>query len=448
MGLFFKKNGRMHNVAIAKRKKVKLKGGISVTATLVNTGTPPPIHTIIRIAKRASCLSEKFFNINSSDCNRRGEGGQGKWHFYLLIKIPTISTDKRLIVDIGYRCWYNPFMAKEDAPIRHNSEVSNPEQRRKERLARIFGPSGKTVIAALDDSAISGPEAGLRDMEAAIKKATRNEVNGILGFPGMFQRYGGLVGDTASILNITLSTEGPHHLRKVPVATVEEVDQLGLTAVSVHVNTTSPYEPEMLQILGKTAGECRRLGVPLLAHMYPRTLKDGKEDHYLHAADTVSEEGINEYAKKVRHAARIAADLGADIIKSPWTGSAESFHTVVESTYGLPVVMAGGALIEVPEFLNKAHDAMEAGAKGIAVGRNFFQQPYPGEDDRVLIALYRIVHKGESVEQALVAAEFIAMGRESREYHEAGFSTEPLILGPRSYTPFFSNPASLSQDKN
>lgn len=322
-----------------------------------------------------------------------------------------------------------------------HSEFKNPVELKRERLAKLFGPSGNTVIAALDDSAISGPEIGLRDMGLAISTATANGVNAILGFPGMFERYHDLAGDTPGVLNITLSTEGPHHLNKVLIADVEDVDRLGLTAVSVHVNTTSPWEPEQLRILGQTAAKCRELGVPLLAHMYPRTLTDGREDHYLSDADLVTEGGVEAYAKRVRHAARIAADLGADIIKSPWTGSAESFATVVESTYGLPVVMAGGAKTDVPAFLEKAHAAMEAGARGIAVGRNFFQQEYTGENERILVALYRIVHQGSSVRNALLAAEAIVGSREQQEFIAKGFDPEHPTSEPvqRSYYPVFSD---------
>lgn len=276
----------------------------------------------------------------------------------------------------------------------------------------FFNPdSGNTIIVALDDSAITGPEAELRDMEATITRTAQDGADAVLGFPGLFRRYGDVLrqNNVSGILNLTLSTEGNDHLRKVQVTSVDAVGQLGLAAASVHVNTTAPHEPEMLRTLGQVAEECNKLGIPLLAHMYPRTIKDGKEYHY----EDMREEDPEAYAKLVRHAARIAADLGADIIKAPYTGDADTFHMVVESTYGLPVVMAGGPLTSIPQFLESAQAAMEAGARGIAVGRNFFQQPIKTEGDLVLLALQGMVHDGYNRFDASLKAEGVLAARTS-----------------------------------
>lgn len=330
-------------------------------------------------------------------------------------------------------------MTKESAPIRSRSELSFLEQLKKDRMSRIFGPSGNTIITALDDSSISGPEHRLRDMRLAVDTAINNGTNAILGFSGMFRRHPDIAGKTAGIINLTLSTEGPYHLRKVLVDVPEQVDRLSLAGASVHVNTTSPWESEMLSILGQTAVTCDELGIPLLAHVYPRTIKDGKEYHY----QDLKEKDPEAYAKLVRHGARIAADLGADIIKVPFTGTAESFRTVVESTYGVPVVMAGGPIAPVQTFIEEAHAAIEAGARGIAVGRNYFERPFEfkDEDELVLIALYRVVHMGQTAKYALAVAESINFGRKLSELKK--LSQEELddlndLASPRSYNPFFA----------
>lgn len=285
-------------------------------------------------------------------------------------------------------------MPKEPQPTRDNSEFRNPVELKKERLGRLFGPSGNTLIVALDDSSISGPRQRLYDMRGTIETAVEHEANAILGFPGMFESYGDLLGEnTAGILNLTLSTVGTHHLRKVKVGRVKDADLLDVAGVSVHVNTTSPDEPEMLKTLGKTAAKCRKFGIPLLAHMYPRTITSGKEDHYQDLRD----KSPDDYAELVAHAARIASDLGADIIKVPYTGSMDSFKNVVGSTYDRPVVMAGGPIKQnISTFLEEAYFAMRAGAKGIAVGRNYFQRPDGPDGDLVLLALSYIVHEGEN----------------------------------------------------
>jgi DhnA family fructose-bisphosphate aldolase class Ia len=309
-------------------------------------------------------------------------------------------------------------------------------------LARIFdAESHNTVILALDDSAISGPEDGLRDMESAISKGTHDGVNAILGFYGMFRANREVLGETPGILNLTLSTTGPAHLDKVEVGDIEQVAELGLAGVSVHVNTTSPHEGNMLSILGKTARRANQLGIPLLAHMYPRTIINGKEDHY----DDVRKQDPENYAKLVRHGARIAADLGADIIKVPWTGTPDSFHTVTESTYGLPVVMAGGPMTGVMEFLHTAKSAMESGARGIAVGRNFFKQPFIDEDEIVLLALYDIVQRNLDVGMAAFRGEAIMLSRTAERLTKLGWQPGMLESHERSfiaYRDFLFPPAS------
>ena len=301
-------------------------------------------------------------------------------------------------------------MASETAEVcQHDDSVA--QSGKQERLSSIFNEqSNNTIIVALDDSSITGPEHGLRDMEGAVRTAVEHEADAILGFYGLFKNYPRLTEGTAGILNLTLSTGGPDHLSKVLIGRVEQVanSEFGLAAASVHVNTTSPNERTMLGILGLTAAYCDdpEVRVPLLAHMYPRRIKDGHEDHY----DTLKAEEPEEYAKLVRNAARIAADLGADIIKVPFTGSAETFQTVVESAYGLPVVMAGGPKIHVPEFMHNAHAAMEAGARGIAVGRNFFEQESHHEGGLVLSALHRIVHSDYTPQDALGEVGLIYTG--------------------------------------
>jgi len=99
------------------------------------------------------------------------------------------------------------------------------------------------------------------------------------------------------------------------------------------------------------------MGHPLLAMMYPRgpKIKDPCD------------------VKVVKHAVRIAAELGVDIIKTNYTGDAKSFKEVVDGAMGVPVVIAGGAKGSDMETLEMVEGAIKAGAAGVAMGRNAFQ---------------------------------------------------------------------------
>ena len=138
----------------------------------------------------------------------------------------------------------------------------------------------------------------------------------------------------------------------------------------------------MLANLGKVAEECEVFGMPLLAMMYPRGPKIQNE----HAPEVVA------------HAARIGAELGADIIKTNYTGNIETFKTVIESC-PVPVVIAGGPKCKsIQEVLQTTFDALKAGAAGLSIGRNVFQCENPTQ---IAKALSAIVHEDATCEQAL-----------------------------------------------
>jgi fructose-bisphosphate aldolase/2-amino-3,7-dideoxy-D-threo-hept-6-ulosonate synthase len=137
----------------------------------------------------------------------------------------------------------------------------------------------------------------------------------------------------------------------------------------------------MLEDLGTVAVECLEWGLPLLAMMYPRGAKIEDEND----------------VEVVKHAARVGAELGADIIKCPYTGSPETFREVVEGCLA-PVVIAGGSKTSDEETLRMIEGAMKAGGIGISMGRNAFQHENPAKLVRAACA---IVHEGMPANEAL-----------------------------------------------
>lgn len=135
----------------------------------------------------------------------------------------------------------------------------------------------------------------------------------------------------------------------------------------------------MLQGLGYVAGKCDEWGIPLLAMMYPR----GKKVRSEYDVDVV------------KHAARIGAELGADIVKTNYTGSPETFKEVVEGC-PVPVIIAGGPKMDSEkELLEMIEGSLEAGGKGVAIGRNVFQS----QDNSLVQKIAKVVHGGVSVEE-------------------------------------------------
>jgi fructose-bisphosphate aldolase/2-amino-3,7-dideoxy-D-threo-hept-6-ulosonate synthase len=233
----------------------------------------------------------------------------------------------------------------------------------------------------MDHGVTIGPIQGIVNMQQIINQLLKGGVDAVLVHKGIAKLID--TGNTGLIIMLSaMSNLSPNFNSKVQVCSVQEAIRLGADAVSVHVNVGAQDEDKMLTNLGKVADQCEIYGVPLLAMMYPRGPKIQNE----HSPEIVA------------HAARIGAELGADIIKTNFTGTIESFKTVVESC-PVPVVIAGGPKCKTSqEVLQTTHDAIMAGAAGISIGRNVFQCKSP---TMIVKALSAIVHGGFSVEQAL-----------------------------------------------
>jgi fructose-bisphosphate aldolase / 2-amino-3,7-dideoxy-D-threo-hept-6-ulosonate synthase len=248
------------------------------------------------------------------------------------------------------------------------------------RLKRIMQQDNKTVIVPMDHGVTIGPIQGITNMQQIINQLIKGNADAILIHKGIAKQVD--TGNAGLIVMLSgMSNLSPNVNSKVQVCSVEEAIRIGADAVSVHVNVGAQDEDKMLANLGKVADECDCFGMPLLAMMYPRGPKIADEH------DT----------QVVAHAARIGAELGADIIKANFTGSIESFKTVVESC-PVPVVIAGGPKCKTQkEILQTTYDSIKAGAAGLSIGRNVFQHENPA---LIVKALGAIVHKGATVEQA------------------------------------------------
>jgi len=165
------------------------------------------------------------------------------------------------------------------------------------------------------------------------------------------------------------------------VATVEEALKIGADAVSIHVNVGAEDESRMLSTLGEISRHCQEWGMPLLAMMYPRGRKI--KDEYS--------------AESIAHAARVGAELGADIVKTNYSGDPDSFASVVDSC-PVPVVIAGGPKVETElDLLRMVEGAIASGARGVAIGRNVFQHQDP---ELITRRICGVVHKGLKAEEA------------------------------------------------
>ncbi len=253
------------------------------------------------------------------------------------------------------------------------------------RIERIMDRDSRNmVIIPMDHGLSDGPIKGVIDIADSIDKVAEGGANAVLMQKGMVPHgHRGYGHDVGLIVHMSASTAlGPDPNDKVLVCTVEEASMMGADAVSVHINVGSETESEQLKVLGEVAKQCDHWGIPLLAMMYPR----GKKVTNPHDPEMVA------------HAARVGAELGADVVKTVYTGDVESFTKVVEGC-PVPIVIAGGPKTNTDrEFLEMISGALEAGARGVAIGRNVFQHPNP---TKMTKAITHIVHQNSTVDEAL-----------------------------------------------
>jgi fructose-bisphosphate aldolase/2-amino-3,7-dideoxy-D-threo-hept-6-ulosonate synthase len=253
------------------------------------------------------------------------------------------------------------------------------------RMERIVDrKSGRSVIVPMDHGVTSGPIYGLTDMRNAVNGVAEGGANAVLLHKGIVTAgHRGYGKDIGLIIHLSASTSlGPDPLNKVVVAQVEEAIRLGADAVSMHVNVGAETESGMLEALGMMTMICEEWSMPLLAMMYPRG-KKVKNEHD---------------PELVKHAARVGAELGADVIKTNYTGDPDSFKEVI-SGCPVPVIIAGGPKANTDaEVLKMVEDAIAAGASGVSIGRNVFQHKNPADMTR---AMSKVVHEGFSAEEAM-----------------------------------------------
>ena len=248
------------------------------------------------------------------------------------------------------------------------------------RLERI-GTDGTHVIVPMDHGITLGAVNGLADIESTIDAVTRGGADAVLTQKGIAPRVHDNKNGAGYVVHLNASTSiGPDSNDKRLTGTVEEAVRAGADAVSFHINVGSKFEREQMEDLAKLTDEAARLGMPVLAMAYARG------------------PGVDEHdAESLGHAVRLAEEVGCDVVKTAYSGDAESFERVVESTR-LPVVIAGGAPEGDRATLDAVRGAMDAGAAGVSMGRSIFQHDDP---EAITRAVTSVVHDGFSSEDAL-----------------------------------------------
>ncbi len=259
------------------------------------------------------------------------------------------------------------------------------------RLQRLFGRK-KTVVVPMDHPVYFGPLPGIEDPRRLVRDVAATPADGVLLTLATLERVAGELGRLGTIARLdgTHTRLGSHLIEIDQVSSVEHAVACGADAGVLNVYVGAENERDLLRKLGTTAEACDRWGLPLIGEMIPI----GALGTHYGAKEKISEEVL---ADQTALAARVGAELGADLIKTNYTGSAESFRRVIEGA-SVPVIVAGGPSGKsVTDLLRMVEACVTAGAAGICIGRNVWGRPNRGE---ILKALCRIVHDGATAAAA------------------------------------------------
>lgn len=254
-----------------------------------------------------------------------------------------------------------------------------------QRMNHIIQPDGKTFIMAMDHGANFNVLPAMRDPKTLIRDIAFAGADAFLSTVGMVDKFADSFFGKGIILRIDggVSFLGDHSKAMQITATAEDALRLGVDSVITMGFPGSVFENEVLSNLAKVVLDCHKWGLPVTAEALPRGFEKSEDSRT---------------PENITFASRQSVELGADIIKTEYTGDQDSFFKLTQSVYA-PVVILGGAK-KVPEeqLLQEIKDALDAGAAGIAMGRNIWGHENPA---RYASAISKLIHEGCSVDLAL-----------------------------------------------
>jgi len=263
------------------------------------------------------------------------------------------------------------------------------------RLGRIFRDDEKTFVITMDHGVDLGPVKGLEDIKATVKKvlAGDHKPDAILMNPSMIRLcHEEIVGKLGVIARLdgTATTMGPDITDYRLFSSVEEALVGGADAVATMAFIGVQRESQNSEKIGKVSQECERWGMPHVVEALPPEIVE------YHFKPEAKRQWPN--LDHVKFVNRVAAELGADVVKSYYTGNPDTFKEVVKCCPVPIIVLSGPGAGDPAGLLRIVRDVMDVGAKGVIMGRNVWGHKDPAA---MVKAISKMVHEGETAENAL-----------------------------------------------
>jgi DhnA family fructose-bisphosphate aldolase class Ia len=276
---------------------------------------------------------------------------------------------------------------------------SYPNSGKDIRMGRILDPKrSRAAVVAFDHGEFVGLMPGNTEPGRVLEMLADAGADAFLVGPGVARAYAGVFsgrGAPGLILRMDWTNRwrdpemlGSAEGRGRLIASVEDAARLGADAVLVYmfIGYQDPeVEARQVADVARVAQDCERAGIGCIIEPMPRGLRVGDNPYR------------SEY---IALGARMACELGGDLLKTDYSGDPESFRTVVSASFR-PILIAGGPKTSsLRQALEMVQGALDAGAHGMFIGRNVFQAPDPA---RMMRTLRSMIHDDLSLEAALEA---------------------------------------------
>jgi DhnA family fructose-bisphosphate aldolase class Ia len=228
------------------------------------------------------------------------------------------------------------------------------------RMRRLFGSDGRLLLVAMDHAIFMGHMRGLDlDTMAAVVRAGADAVMTTYGTARRAAQTPGVLGNAALVVSLDVHAPEPEE---------QVVNALRLGADSVKVLAASS-DATQWTALERYALIAERWGMPFQAEVIPGGF-DQPEQHT---------------PANIGRVCRQAAEMGADYVKTLYTGDPETMQRAVEGATVPVVILGGDRTSDVDALLRQVRDALAAGVSGVAFGRNIWSHPDPAAITRQLL---------------------------------------------------------------
>ncbi len=248
-------------------------------------------------------------------------------------------------------------------------------------------PEGKGLFLAMDQGLEHGPkDFNLKTIDPfyVLDIAVQGSFNGLILQKGIAEKYHEHYRYKVPLI---VKLNGKSSLAKIDpyasqLCSVKKAVDLKAKAVGYTIYLGSPLEHQMFREFSKIQEEAHEYGLPTIVWIYPRGpfIKNDLETDIL------------------AYAARVGLELGADCVKMKYNGDAEGYKWVIKSAGKTKVLVAGGEKTDPASLLKEVREVMQAGAAGLAIGRNVWQHEKPLA---ITNALKAIIFGKKKVEDAL-----------------------------------------------